>query len=111
MSRKFSNYKLVKIILLIILLLGPLILFFLPSDYFDQGQSVCLSVVFFDLECYGCGMTRALMHLIHFEFFEAYEYNKLVILVFPLLFLWWLKIVFSLLRKFILIVSSSLFNN
>lgn len=102
MSRKFSNYKLVKIILLIILLLGPLILFFLPSDYFDQGQSVCLSVVFFDLECYGCGMTRALMHLIHFEFFKACEYNKLVILVFPLLFLWWIKIVLSLFGKKIL---------
>tara|TARA_B100001093_G_C26768321_1_gene988913 strand:+ start:961 stop:1278 length:318 start_codon:yes stop_codon:yes gene_type:complete len=102
MSRKFSNHKLVKIILLIILLLGPLILFFLPSDYFDQGQSVCLSVVFFDLECYGCGMTRALMHLIHFEFFEAYQYNNLVILVFPLLFLWWLKIVLSLFGKKIL---------
>jgi len=102
MGRKFFNHKIVKIILIIILLLGPLILFFLPSDYFDQGQSVCLSVVFFDLECYGCGMTRALMHLIHFEFNKAYEYNKLVILVFPLLLLWWLKIVSSLFGKRIL---------
>ena len=102
MGRKFFNNKIAKIILLIILFLGPSILFFLPSDYFDQGQSVYLSVVLFDLECYGCGMTRALMHLVHFEFYKAYEYNKLVILVFPLLFLWWLKIVFSLFGKKIL---------
>ena len=102
MYRKFFKHKIFKITLIIVLLLGPLILFFLPSDYFDQGQSVCLSVVFFDLECYGCGMTRALMHLIHFEFFKAYEYNKLVILVFPLLFLWWIKIVLSLFGKKIL---------
>lgn len=102
MYRKSFKHKIFKITLIIVLLLGPLILFFLPSDYFDQGQSVCLSVVFFDLECYGCGMTRALMHLIHFEFFQAYEYNKLVILVFPLLFLWWIKIVLSLFGKKIL---------
>ena len=94
MGRKFFNNKIAKIILLIILFLGPSILFFLPSDYFDQGQSVCLSVVLFDLECYGCGMTRALMHLVHFEFYKAYEYNKLVILVFPLLFLFSLFFIF-----------------
>ena len=99
---KFFNHKVFKIVFIIALFSGPLILFFLPSDYFDQGQSACLSVVFFDLECYGCGMTRAVMHLIHFEFFKALEFNKLVILVFPLLLLWWLKIVFSLFGKKIL---------
>ena len=102
MVRKFFSHKIFKIIFIIILLLGPLILFVLPSEYFDQGQSACFSVVFFDLECYGCGMTRAVMHLIHFEFFKALEYNKLVILVFPLLLLWWLKLVFLLFGKKIL---------
>lgn len=102
MVRKFFSHKIFKIIFIIILLLGPLILFVLPSEYFDQGQSACFSVVFFDLECYGCGMTRAVMHLIHFEFFKALEYNKLVILVFPLLLLWWLKLVFFLFGKKIL---------
>ena len=102
MGRKFFNHNIFKIIIIIILLSGPLILFILPADYFDQGQSACFSVVFFDLECYGCGMTRAIMHLIHFELFRALEYNKLVILVFPLLLLWWLKLVFSLFGKKIL---------
>lgn len=102
MVRKFFSHEIFKIIFIIILLLGPLILFVLPSEYFDQGQSACFSVVFFDLECYGCGMTRAVMHLIHFEFFKALEYNKLVILVFPLLLLWWLKLVFLLFGKKIL---------
>jgi hypothetical protein len=102
MVKKFFNHNIFKITIIIILLSGPLILFILPADYFDQGQSACLSVVFFDLECYGCGMTRATMHLIHFEFFKALEYNKLVVLVFPLLLLWWLKIVFSLFGKKIL---------
>jgi hypothetical protein len=61
-----------------------------------------MSVLFFDTECYGCGMTRAVMHFIHFNFTEAMTYNKLVILVLPLLILGWLKIVLSLFGKKIL---------
>ena len=97
----FNNLK-VKILFLLILFSIPIILFILPPTYFDDGQTICLSVIFFDLECYGCGMTRAIMHLMHFELFKALEYNKLVILVFPLLLLWWLKLVFSLFGKKIL---------
>jgi hypothetical protein len=61
-----------------------------------------MSVLFFDTECYGCGMTRAVMHFIHFNFTEAMTYNKLVILVLPLLILGWLKLVLSLFGKKIL---------
>jgi drug/metabolite transporter (DMT)-like permease len=76
--------KLTWVLFIAIFLIG-VILIFLPKDYFDEGQSVCLSVVFFDLKCYGCGMTRAIQHLIHLDFKEAFEYNKLSIIVFPLL--------------------------
>jgi hypothetical protein len=37
------------------------------------------------MECYACGMTRACMHLIHFEFVDAYFYNPLAFIVVPLL--------------------------
>jgi hypothetical protein len=47
-------------------------------------------------------MTRAVMHFIHFDFNEAIAYNKLVILVLPLLILWWLKTILSLMGKKIL---------
>jgi hypothetical protein len=62
-----------------------LFLMYLPADYFDTGEAMCLSVRFFDVECYGCGLTRGVMHLIHFEFVEAWEFNKLTFIVFPLL--------------------------
>ena len=94
----FKN-KCTRIIAIIILFSVPIILFILPADYFDNGQSICASVLLFDIECYGCGMTRAVMHLIHLEFTKAIEYNKLVILVFPLLTLLWLKMVFYLFEK------------
>ena len=46
---------------------------------------MCLSKVLAGIECYGCGMTRAIMHLIHLDFKEAYQYNKLSFVVFPVL--------------------------
>jgi hypothetical protein len=60
-------------------------LFLLPADFFDTGQSYCLSILLFEANCYGCGMTRAIQHIIHFEFIEAYSFNKLSFIVFPLL--------------------------
>ncbi len=59
-------------------------LLILPADYFDTGQAMCLSVLLLDTQCYGCGMTRAIQHLIHLDFEMAYDYNKLSFIVLPL---------------------------
>lgn len=68
----------------------PLVLLLLPSDFFDNGQPLCLSLLLLDFECYGCGLTRSIMHLIHFEFTDAYYFNPLGFIVFPLLaWVWW----------------------
>ena len=96
---KLFKNKYFKVLSIISLFSLPIILLILPADYFDNGQTICASVLLFDIECYGCGMTRAVMHFIHFEFTKALEYNKLVILVFPLLTLLWLKMVFYLFGK------------
>ena len=61
-----------------------MVLLVLPADFFDNGRTVCLSVILFNKTCYGCAITRAVHHLIHLEFSEAYNFNKLVVLVFPL---------------------------
>ena len=75
-----------KIAISIFVLMGLFLglLLYLPANFFDQGQSVCLSVVFFDMECYACGMTRGVMHFIHGDFQAAWEFNKLVFVVVPL---------------------------
>lgn len=44
------------------------------------------------MECYGCGMTRATMHLIHFDFQEAWIFNKLSFIALPLLIMFWAKL-------------------
>lgn len=69
----------------------PLILWILPPDFFDDGVSICPSKVFLNIECLGCGITRAVMHFHHFEFAEAIYYNWGVIWVYPFLVFLWIK--------------------
>ena len=69
----------------------PLILLILPADFFDEGPPMCLSVILLKRECLGCGMTRAIMHLIHLEFNEAAYYNLGSFVVFPILAFFWAK--------------------
>lgn len=74
-----------------IYIIVPVVLLLLPVDFFDQGESICLSQLLLDMECYACGMTRGIMHLIHFDFTGAYYYNVLSFIVFPLLAFLWAK--------------------
>jgi hypothetical protein len=76
---------------LVVIIATPVILLLLPATFFDSGESICLSKVFFDIECYGCGLTRACQHLIHFDFEEAFAYNMLSFIALPLLGVIWIK--------------------
>jgi hypothetical protein len=71
----------------------------LPIDYFDKGESLCLSVRLFNTECLGCGLTRAIMHLLHFDFETAWNYNKLSVFILPLLMMFWLYVLGKLINK------------
>ncbi|MEN9742794.1 MAG: hypothetical protein RLZZ65_599 [Bacteroidota bacterium] len=77
------------------LLAIPILLVGLPPSFFDTGQSLCLSVLILHKECMACGLTRAIQHLIHFEFQQAWQFNKLVVLVFPILSFVWARWVWS----------------
>jgi hypothetical protein len=81
--------KLIQYIKLILLILIPITLLILPANFFDNGKSVCLSVMLLDIECYGCGITRAIMHLLHFDLEEAFYYNILSFIVLPILIYSW----------------------
>ncbi|MBL7819074.1 MAG: DUF2752 domain-containing protein [Saprospiraceae bacterium] len=74
-----STLKLAGFSILIITLL------LMPADFFDTGTPVCLFTRLSGYSCYGCGMTRAMMHLLHLNFAIAWNYNKLSFIVFPLL--------------------------
>ena len=67
----------------------PIVLLALPGNYFDSGRSICISQLFFHLDCPACGLTKACMHLIHFQFEDAYAYNMFSFISFPVLALFW----------------------
>jgi hypothetical protein len=69
----------------------PLILIFLPANYFDVGTSICPSKSFLNIDCLGCGITKAIQHLVHFEFQIAWDYNKFSFVVIPFFTYVWVK--------------------
>ena len=81
------------------MLITPLVLIMLPSGFFDQGESICPSKLLFDVECPGCGMTRATMHMLHFEFHEAWGFNRLSVVLVPLLLFFYFSILVRFIRR------------
>lgn len=53
------------------------------------GIDICIPCVFktiFNVECPGCGLTRAFIHLLEFDFVGAYHSNALIFIVLPVAF-------------------------
>jgi len=98
MGRRFispptSYSALAPIALRVSILIAPVILWILPADFFDRGPTICPSKRFLNLECPGCGLTRATQHFLHGEWEVALDYNPLVVVVVPILgFLWGLQV-------------------
>ncbi|MCX6188528.1 MAG: DUF2752 domain-containing protein [Bacteroidetes bacterium] len=67
-------------------------LWLLPADFFDSGlPPLCLSQILLHQSCPGCGITRAVQHAMHLDFGTAWDFNKLVIFVFPAMIYFWFK--------------------
>lgn len=86
-----EDKRLIQLIKLSGLLLFPVILFFIPLEWLKDQHSICLFKNITGHECYGCGMTRAILSAIHFQFAEAVYYNKLFVVVLPILIYIWTK--------------------
>jgi hypothetical protein len=84
------HYPFVKIAGLLIL---PVLLFFVPVDWLNEQHTICLFKNLIGHECWGCGITRAVISTVQFDFTAAFHYNKLVVFVFPLLVYAWGKMV------------------
>jgi hypothetical protein len=90
----FSKVKSKKIknnILLLVYIILPIILFFIPLEWLNKQHSICLIKNIFGVECYGCGITRAIISGVQLDFTKAIEYNKMVIIVLPLFIYEWFK--------------------
>jgi hypothetical protein len=77
----------------LVVIAAPFYFLFLPIDYFDGGEPICPSKRFLDIDCPGCGLTRGIMHLLHFDFTGAWEYNALSFPILIALGIVWLHVV------------------
>lgn len=78
---------------------SPFLFLLLPANYFDKGESFCPSKRLLNIECLGCGITRAVQHLIHFQFKEAWHFNKLSFLLVPFFGYFWTSQTLKLIKK------------
>ena len=69
---------------LTILILG-IAFYCIPKKFIGETYPICLFRIILNKECIGCGTTRAIWSVLHFKFYDALKYNKLIIITFPLL--------------------------
>jgi hypothetical protein len=76
----------------IIFSFGPLFLALYPTERLGQPGRICtLKNIIFPLilgqkyNCPGCGITHAISRVMHADLLSAYNYNKLIVIVFPLI--------------------------
>ena len=73
------------------ILLVPVVLYFISIDWLEHRHSICLFKNITGNDCYGCGMSRAMLSALHFQFANAFKYNKLFVVVLPLIICIWIK--------------------
>ena len=76
---------------LVLIIVTPILLLVFPAGFFDGGESVCLSKLLLGRDCPACGLTRGCMHLIHFDWEEAYAYNMMSFLALPMVAIVWVQ--------------------
>lgn len=86
---------------LLILVLIPVVLYAIPLENICNGNTICIFTNVFGIECWGCGITRAIFSALHFHFYDAWEYNRLFVVVLPLLLFLWMRAVVRLLHSVI----------
>ncbi|GIV25988.1 MAG: hypothetical protein KatS3mg026_1680 [Bacteroidia bacterium] len=74
-------------------LIAPLAFGGLPAEWVENGPFRCPSRLLLEVDCPGCGLTRATYHALHGHWERAWDYNPLVAVALPVgvgLWLYWL---------------------
>lgn len=97
MKRNSCRHKNLKknkaLIVIVLLLLLPIVLRFITISNLEKAPTVCIYKNITGKDCWGCGTSRALISILNFDFKQAYQFNKRIIIVFPLLVFLWVKVI------------------
>lgn len=77
--------------IIVLLLIIPLILSQITISQLSKAPSLCIYKNITGKDCWGCGTTRAIVSLFQLDFSLAYQYNKRIVIIFPLLLYLWIK--------------------
>jgi hypothetical protein len=103
-----ENMNKKKIIILSILVL--ILVIFLLLDIFEVIGIPCPFYEYLHIYCPGCGSTRMIRSLLHFEFYQAFRYNPLLfILLFPFGGVIIAEIVYSIKNKKMFNISTKIY--
>ena len=86
-------------LLVFLYIVFPIVLFMVPLDWLNKQPTICLVKNIFGVNCFGCGITRAVISGVQLNFTKAFEYNKMVIIVLPMLIYVWFNNLRSLVQK------------
>ena len=78
---------------LIAVCLVPIAMALVPLGMLDHARPICIYTLVTGSHCWGCGMTRALCAGVRGDFITAFHYNPRVVVVLPVLFAVWLRMV------------------
>ena len=81
------------------LIIFPILLYLIPLNWLNGQHSICLIKNIFGIECFGCGITRAIISAVQLDFKSAYNYNHLVVIVLPIFIYVWTKIVLQTIKQ------------
>lgn len=83
---------------LFVLTIMPVMVYLIPVSNIEKNPVPCLFRIILNKNCLGCGITRACLNAIHFNFNKAIEYNKLVVIVLPLCILCYISYYYKTLK-------------
>lgn len=79
-----GNLKDLDVLLNYFIVASPFIFVAIPSTFFEHGPTICPYKLLTGNNCPGCGMTRAFSNTFRLDLESAWEYNRLIVVVFPL---------------------------
>ncbi|MGL4761153.1 MAG: DUF2752 domain-containing protein [Sarcina sp.] len=66
----------------VLLILGVILIYVIPLSYVE-GRSFCLFYNLFEIECLGCGFSRAFFNMTRLNLVKAIKYNKMILVLGP----------------------------
>ncbi len=87
------NYRTKRVIGILLIILSVLVAYALFC-YFIGGGIPCVFNKITGLKCPGCGITRMFISLMHFDFNSAFQYNPVVLILSPVIFIIILRAIF-----------------